>query len=278
MKPFIRITRNPYEEPNHIHLIWEVCNGNQKWEFNYYDNADALTKFSDNLEVFPRHLDDVFLWELGSEYQEDRWGYYFRFRVFVWDSVGHCAIQIRFNNNRDLPFREQSELCIKADAAQINRLGKLFRGFSELKHEVLIWEVDYEGLNESKHEVIKSDNDDKFTPEELIHPKESTKEILLNLTAREAEVLRSRFGINLSEDVDLENIGRQFDATRKRIKVIEENALKKLRSNRNKEQNHNCSFCDKQINDVKRMIKSEINNVYICNECIKTCGDLLDDQ
>lgn len=123
-----------------------------------------------------------------------------------------------------------------------------------------------------------NDDDNKFTPEELNNLRESTIKVLTNLTAREAKVLRSRFGIDLSKDSNLEDIGRQFDVTRKRIKEIEEKALKKLRDKKEKEQNQNCSFCGKQINDVKRMIKSEIHNVYMCNECIKTCGDLIDDH
>lgn len=153
MSPYIRITRIPYEEPHHIHLVWEVCNGNQKWNFDYYDNADSLIKFSEKLEVFPIHISDVFLWELGSEYPEDRWGYYFRFRTFVWNSVGHCAIQIRFNNNKILPYLEIAEFCIKVDAAEINRLGRLFRGFSELNHELLVWGGENEGLYTSEHEI-----------------------------------------------------------------------------------------------------------------------------
>ncbi len=79
----------------------------------------------------------------------------------------------------------------------------------------------------------------------------------------------------MSDDNNLDDIGRQFDVTRKRIQEIEENALKKLKATKKKIQN--CSFCGKSINDVKRMIVSEINKVFICNECIKNCGDLLDE-
>jgi DNA-directed RNA polymerase sigma subunit (sigma70/sigma32) len=120
-----------------------------------------------------------------------------------------------------------------------------------------------------------SDDNNEFTTEELTDLKESTKEILLNLTAREAKILRSRFGIDFSKDNNLDDLGRQFDVTRKRIQEIEEKALKKLKATKEKVQN--CSFCGKSINEVKRMIVSEINNVFICNECIKNCGDLLDE-
>lgn len=75
-----------------------------------------------------------------------------------------------------------------------------------------------------------SDDNNQLTTEELTDLKESTKEILLNLTAREAKILRSRFEIEFSKDSNPENIGHQFEVTRKRIREIEEKALKKFRA------------------------------------------------
>lgn len=153
MKPFIRITRHPYEEPYHINLIIEASNGKQRGQLEFYESTESLRTVAENLEVFPRHKDDVFLWELGSEYPEDRCAYYFRFRIFVTDAAGHCAIQIRFNNNQELLEREVVEFCIRAEAGQINRLGQLCRQFSELKHELLVWEGDQGQLYRSRHEA-----------------------------------------------------------------------------------------------------------------------------
>jgi RNA polymerase primary sigma factor len=59
--------------------------------------------------------------------------------------------------------------------------------------------------------------------------KESTQNVLSNLTAREAKVLRMRFGINMNTDHTLEEVGKQFDVTRERIRQIEAKALRKLR-------------------------------------------------
>ncbi|HBO9467962.1 TPA: RNA polymerase sigma factor RpoD [Pseudomonas aeruginosa] len=59
--------------------------------------------------------------------------------------------------------------------------------------------------------------------------KESTREVLAGLTAREAKVLRMRFGINMNTDHTLEEVGKQFDVTRERIRQIEAKALRKLR-------------------------------------------------
>ncbi|PKO51209.1 MAG: RNA polymerase sigma factor RpoD [Betaproteobacteria bacterium HGW-Betaproteobacteria-2] len=59
--------------------------------------------------------------------------------------------------------------------------------------------------------------------------REITKEILDSLTPREAKVLRMRFGIEMNTDHTLEEVGKQFDVTRERIRQIEAKALRKLR-------------------------------------------------
>jgi len=59
--------------------------------------------------------------------------------------------------------------------------------------------------------------------------REATQEVLEGLTAREAKVLRMRFGIDMNTDHTLEEVGKQFDVTRERIRQIEAKALRKLR-------------------------------------------------
>jgi RNA polymerase primary sigma factor len=58
---------------------------------------------------------------------------------------------------------------------------------------------------------------------------EATGSVLAGLTAREAKVLRMRFGIGMNTDHTLEEVGKQFDVTRERIRQIEAKALRKLR-------------------------------------------------
>ncbi|QUN04987.1 RNA polymerase sigma factor RpoD [Shewanella yunxiaonensis] len=67
---------------------------------------------------------------------------------------------------------------------------------------------------------------DSATSESL---KQATHEVLAGLTAREAKVLRMRFGIDMNTDHTLEEVGKQFDVTRERIRQIEAKALRKLR-------------------------------------------------
>ncbi|OQK30156.1 RNA polymerase sigma factor RpoD [Vibrio parahaemolyticus] len=59
--------------------------------------------------------------------------------------------------------------------------------------------------------------------------KMATKDVLAGLTPREAKVLRMRFGIDMNTDHTLEEVGKQFDVTRERIRQIEAKALRKLR-------------------------------------------------
>ncbi|MCB1877799.1 MAG: sigma-70 family RNA polymerase sigma factor, partial [Chromatiales bacterium] len=59
--------------------------------------------------------------------------------------------------------------------------------------------------------------------------REATQAVLAGLTHREAKVLRMRFGIDMNTDHTLEEVGKQFDVTRERIRQIEAKALRKLR-------------------------------------------------
>ena len=59
--------------------------------------------------------------------------------------------------------------------------------------------------------------------------RETTHSVLAGLTPREAKVLRMRFGIDMTTDHTLEEVGKQFDVTRERIRQIEAKALRKLR-------------------------------------------------
>ena len=74
--------------------------------------------------------------------------------------------------------------------------------------------------------------------------REATREVLSGLTAREAKVLSMRFGIDMNTDHTLEEVGKQFDVTRERIRQIEAKALRKLRHPTRSE--HLRSFLDNE--------------------------------
>jgi hypothetical protein len=139
MKPFIQITRYPYEEPYHLQLVMVASNGRQRGKIEYYVNADDLMEIANAMKAFPRHATDVYRYEIGSEKPEDKWAYFVKMRMVTTDSPGRFALHLAFSNNREIPYRESSEFCIPVEAADLSRLSSLFQEFARLKHEVLYW-------------------------------------------------------------------------------------------------------------------------------------------
>lgn len=117
-------------------------------------------------------------------------------------------------------------------------------------------------------------DDDKNNSESLA---EAAKEVLANLTAREAQVLRKRFGIDISSENTLQEIAAQFDATRERIQRIEEKALKKLARKKELEALPKCSFCKLRSDQVKRLIAAPDSDVFICDGCVRECLKVLEE-
>lgn len=76
-----------------------------------------------------------------------------------------------------------------------------------------------------------ADSDTASPAEAALHAslRATVREMLDDLTPREAKVLRMRFGIDMSTDYTLEEVGKQFDVTRERIRQIESKAMKKMR-------------------------------------------------
>ena len=75
------------------------------------------------------------------------------------------------------------------------------------------------GVSARVERVYTYKNIDEDSETEL---KESTRQVLGNLTAREAKALRTRFGLTMDTDHTLEDVGKQFDVERKRIRDIEQ--------------------------------------------------------
>ena len=80
--------------------------------------------------------------------------------------------------------------------------------------------------------------------------RDATKDVLDTLTPREAKVLRMRFGIEMNTDHTLEEVGKQFDVTRERIRQIEAKALRKLRHPSRSERLR--SFLDTEVKPLER--------------------------
>lgn len=141
MRSFLNITRQPYEEPYHVNLLLSAGNRSTQTQFEVYANTSDLNDAAESLVGFPRTDNDTFLWELGSEDEQDRFAFYFRVRAFKVSPSGRCAIEIRFNNNQKPPNQQIVEFCIDAYPSDLDRLGTMLRSFGRLEDLTLEWSV-----------------------------------------------------------------------------------------------------------------------------------------
>ena len=109
--------------------------------------------------------------------------------------------------------------------------------------------------------------------------RETTNEILSNLDPGEEKILREKFGIDASGDMNLQETGKQFDITRDRIKAFKEKALNKIKTRKQhiEKNSKSCSFCKKSHNKVNKIIETDAG-VTICNECVILCNELINGQ
>lgn len=139
MRSFLNITRQPYEEPHLVNLLMSAGNQSTQAEFEIYANASDLHDAATALIGFPKSETDIFIWELGSEDELDRFAFYFRIRVFQFATTGRCAIEFKYNNNQKKPKQQIVEFCIDAYPADLDRLGTMFERFSRLQDLTMEW-------------------------------------------------------------------------------------------------------------------------------------------
>ncbi len=118
------------------------------------------------------------------------------------------------------------ELSVKMDLSE-DKIRKVLKISKEpISMETPIGDDEDSHLGDFIEDASMASPVDSATNENL---REMTREILDSLTERESKVLRMRFGIDMNTDHTLEEVGKQFDVTRERIRQIEAKALRKLR-------------------------------------------------
>jgi RNA polymerase primary sigma factor len=118
------------------------------------------------------------------------------------------------------------EIAIKMDMP-VDKVRKVLKIAKEpISLETPVGEEEDSHLGDFIEDTSVASPIDQATAESL---RETTHAVLAQLTPREAKVLRMRFGIDLNTDHTLEEVGKQFDVTRERIRQIEAKALRKLR-------------------------------------------------
>ncbi|HEX4809576.1 MAG TPA: hypothetical protein VH325_11640 [Bryobacteraceae bacterium] len=145
---YLVVRRYPYEEPFHMQLEFSVSNGLFSGTTDIYCNVGDLKEIGNRLKSFPTRLGDEFRYEYGSEDPARRHYRYFLLRAYTIDNAGHCALQVKMNNNTREPHEGTCTLSIKAEAAALNRLGSLFLTFSQLEHLEFHWNLEDQELFE----------------------------------------------------------------------------------------------------------------------------------
>ena len=139
------------------------------------------------------------------------------------NKLNRLSRQILQETGREATPEELSEL-IEMSEDKVQKIMKIAK--EPISMETPIGDDDDSHLGDFIEDGSNDSPVDNATNESL---KEATKGILESLTEREAKVLRMRFGIDMNTDHTLEEVGKQFDVTRERIRQIEAKALRKLR-------------------------------------------------
>lgn len=139
--PGLKITRFSHEEPSHLRMVIEASNGNLGGRLEYYCSTKDLHDLGGKMSRFSGEDHEKIIYNLGSEKPEDNVGFFFGVEIADLDSTGHCAMELKMNNNQPFPDTEICEFCIFADPADVNQLGHLFLEFAKLEHRVLKWSV-----------------------------------------------------------------------------------------------------------------------------------------
>ncbi len=139
MHPSLLIRRLPYEEPYHTQLEFIVSNGLLAVKVDIYCSVRDIADIGNALVTFPKEIGDQYVYEYGSEDPAAKFYRHLRLRAYTVGSVGHCALQFTVNLNQPQPDEGTTQFSLKADPAEINRLGELLVTFSQLKHLELQW-------------------------------------------------------------------------------------------------------------------------------------------
>lgn len=147
----IIVRRYEYEEPQNTQLEFIISNGQFSSTVDFYCEVKDIKEIGKALISFPTRIDDEYCYSYGSK---DNYYRFFLIRAYTTDGVGHCAIQFKINLNEEEPLEGESLFSLRAEAAAINKLGKLFIEFSKLEHKEFHWSPnDHSELFETHQKV-----------------------------------------------------------------------------------------------------------------------------
>jgi hypothetical protein len=133
---FISLKRFPYDS-----LEWHVeisaSNGYFSGVQDFYTHPEDLNTLSSNLSKFPQNIQDEVRFELGE--RTNKWAYFVLIRAFLYNSVGHAAIQFAVDNNAKSPNNAQTSFFIHTEVNGINNFGQQLRTWVISNDTPLIW-------------------------------------------------------------------------------------------------------------------------------------------
>jgi len=117
---FLRVTRLDQDiDAPHVDLY--ISHGNYSALQDSYVTNDEFISFGRELQSFPKALDHEVVFENGSA--EPKYYCYLKLRAFIYDGVGHSALEVRFENHLDAPYSATAHFHVLCEAAALNRLG-----------------------------------------------------------------------------------------------------------------------------------------------------------
>lgn len=143
--PFLTLRRFRYEEPYNLYLELAASNGTFSGAADMYRGVEELRELGQALRHFPARVPDEVVDQYGSDDPADRFYRLVRLRAYTVNAVGHCALQVAIDLNREAPHEGACRFSIPAEPAALNRLGELLVRFAELRHVELRWTPAGEG-------------------------------------------------------------------------------------------------------------------------------------
>lgn len=133
---FISLKRLFYDD-SAWHVEISASNGYFSGIQDFYTYPEALDALGADFYKFPQTIQDEVRFELGD--RTGQWAYFVLVRAFLFDAVGHAAIEFAVDNNATPPNRAQTSFFIRTEVAAINNLGQQLRAWIVAHDAPMIW-------------------------------------------------------------------------------------------------------------------------------------------
>jgi hypothetical protein len=120
-----------------INYQLSLSNGTTSTAISFYHDIDFFKKFAQDLINFPKTIDDSVLMEIGKD--NLKWAYWIRIRIYCYEPAGRTAIEIKINNNEEVPQTNKCEFFINTVPASINNFGQMLMNWNPEVSNKISW-------------------------------------------------------------------------------------------------------------------------------------------